>query len=446
MSKFTNGLVITVYNRPQYLKQCLDSLLSANINAEIVIVDDCSTDEEVQPLIKSFKAKTKCHVLKTPNNSGVSKALLMGFDYLVELGCTRLMNLDADAIVAKNFFQEVESLHQRLGGIVTGFNTLSTARNRRVRHPILRSYGTYCQKKSIGGINMVFSTELYLTVIKQILHRPGHWDWNVVRYAGKRVPFYCTTPSVVQHIGIDSAIGNRDNPDVSFDFRNEPMKKVILQAFGLGDIVFCQSIANKIISDGGELIWPVLPQFYEQVKRAYPKINFVLSSPVSMEIKDFRIENGYQVIPLRFSDTYMRVPYAKVMRAKYDMMGMDYIKWTEGAKYERDLEKEKKLAELVGAEGEYCLVNPFFTRNNRIIDIPASELKQVNMREISGYSLFDWSTVIENATEIHTVSTSIVYLFELLDLKCKPYIYVRRPIEKDHSYYNYLLKKPYNYV
>ena len=36
---------------------------------------------------------------------------------------------------------------------------------------------------------------------------------------------------------------------------------------------------------------------------------------------------------------------------------------------------------------------------------------------IHGYSMFDWSKVIECATEIYCVDTSLFYLIDMLDLK-----------------------------
>jgi hypothetical protein len=58
---------------------------------------------------------------------------------------------------------------------------------------------------------------------------------------------------------------------------------------------------------------------------------------------------------------------------------------------------------------------------------------------MEGYSLFDWAAVMEQAVEIHTVSTSIIYLLELLHLRA--HIYIRRPDERSHSYYDYLLEQ-----
>ena len=440
------GLVITTYNRPEYLRQCFDSLSKCKHDVHIVIVDDCSKDIETVKLIKDFAKKHNAKTIFKQQNKGIADSLTIGFDYLVSIGCTKLMNLDGDAIVARNFFEKVIDLHNQLGCIVTGFNTLSKSRNNRIRHPILRKYKEYCKKQSIGGINMVFSAELYRKNIREILQRPGHWDWNLIRAFSIRMNYYCTVPSVVQHIGINSSLGNNDGCDIAHDFMEKPPTKVILQHFGLGDIIFCQQIANKLMIEGHEVLWPVLPQYYDQVKDAYPNINFCKDSPIDNGIQEFRIVGNYEAIPLRWSDIYMKVKFRWVMKAKYDMMGMDYRDWHKGAYYVRDLEKEKRLAEIVGANGEYTLINRNFLAENRKINIPKITGKVIEMDLIPGYSLFDWSTVIENASAIHTVSTSIMYILDILQLKCRPYVYKRIPVENDHNYYNYLFKKDYIYV
>lgn len=226
------------------------------------------------------------------------------------------------------------------------------------------------------------------------------------------------------------------------------MKCIVLQAFGVGDIIFCQTIAQKLISDGYEITWPVRIDFYDGVKEAYPEINFIPENqtPVPMDTKHFGEVNGYKVFPIRFSDTLQRVPYRLVMRAKYDMMGMDFTEWSKCAMWSRNEAKEDELAKLLGAEGEYCLVNTNFTTRGKRAQIQTfSQKRVIHMDFIAGFSLFDWAGVIENAAEIHTVSTSILYMLEVLELKCVPNIYIRRPIEKNHSFYDYLFTKPFNY-
>jgi hypothetical protein len=59
------------------------------------------------------------------------------------------------------------------------------------------------------------------------------------------------------------------------------------------------------------------------------------------------------------------------------------------------------------------------------------------MRQIEGFSLFDWAKVLEGAKEIHTVSTSVLYILDLLETG-PVHVYVRAPNEKDHSFYDYI--------
>ena len=44
-------LLITTYNRPEYLRRCLASVKRAGIT-DVLIIDDCSTDTERCSLLK----------------------------------------------------------------------------------------------------------------------------------------------------------------------------------------------------------------------------------------------------------------------------------------------------------------------------------------------------------------------------------------------------------
>jgi hypothetical protein len=63
------------------------------------------------------------------------------------------------------------------------------------------------------------------------------------------------------------------------------------------------------------------------------------------------------------------------------------------------------------------------------------------MITIPGFSLFDWYLVIEKATEIHTVGTSINYIIELLEIESENvFLYKRLPDENHFQNYDYILK------
>lgn len=225
---------------------------------------------------------------------------------------------------------------------------------------------------------------------------------------------------------------------------------VVNQFFGIGDVIFEQTIVNKI-ANGRRIIWPVLPQFVEQLNRAYPDIEFVAHGyfPIDAErrdryfaiIGDEKKRINAEVLPMRWCDTNMMVPYSRCMEVKYTYFGDDYKTWKEKAMWKRDTDREDELFHLLQLDGkEYTLTNRFFGSNSQFIAKMPSSAVEMYTRE--GFSLFDWAKVIENASAIHTVSTSIVYLLELLDLKAQEvHLYARKPLEQNLDTVKYLLER-----
>lgn len=229
------------------------------------------------------------------------------------------------------------------------------------------------------------------------------------------------------------------------------MKTVlILQAFGLGDCIFAQGIAHHFLKKGYPVVWPVRDKYFVGLTRAYPKINWVPDSLCRPELFDVKekidLGGGIRVAPIRWSDTYMKVPYAKVMRAKYDMYELDWREWKDAAGWKRDMEKENELFNYLGLgdRKKYNLVNGRYGNHGvKELEIhPKNGHAVIEMKEIDGYSLFDWGLVLQNADEIHTVSTSLLYILEVMNLRQPLHLY-RRPNEKDFSFVEYLFTKPY---
>lgn len=228
-----------------------------------------------------------------------------------------------------------------------------------------------------------------------------------------------------------------------------------LQYFGTGDIHFCQTIANKWVDEGYEVVWGALPHFVDGLNRAFPRVKFVdyRTLPIDYNRMDEHDSNGYRVIPLRWSVELMGVPYKDCMKSKYMLFDMDWQDWRKGAMWQRDEVKEMNLANIAlrkyfaGTEianAPYNLINDTFgseLKNKVRIDV-INGLPNIYMSAIEGYSLFDWSLLIENATEIHTVSTSIIYILEMLDLKVPEIHLYNRPIAgQGFDNIDYILQK-----
>lgn len=260
------GLLLTTYNRPQYLKECLDYLKRADIPAgtEIIIVDDHSSDITTMNLI----INSGYNIIIKNSNKGICDSLVIGFDYLIDKGCTELMNLDADAICRNDFIQRTMELPD-VKFIKTGFHCTTKNANGSDRHKILEQNERYNIKASVGGIHMQFNAVNYVYKIRQTIINSGihHWNWDskVCIVMGGAVS---VNQSVIQHTGIASSMGHHEQPDVASDFKGLSLPDVTLVCVdddmlrGMKPIVEC----NKNIEFAA---WHHLHNLKLGSKRAY---------------------------------------------------------------------------------------------------------------------------------------------------------------------------------
>jgi hypothetical protein len=228
-------------------------------------------------------------------------------------------------------------------------------------------------------------------------------------------------------------------------------KVTIHQPAGLGDILFCQKIAYKLIEHGHEVYWPM--DKYTWVNDYIKKEGLSWSSspePTLSLVLKHSIESNH--------------PY-DIMTCKYDMIGktlnhlspelhsIDWTDWVDYLKIERNTEKEDRLFyEVLGLKDgdKYVLTNKMYGVNQSRGDVGKSiidkSLRIIELGFINGYTLFDWCKVLENASEIHTVDTSINYVIETLELKANNLcLYPRHP---DHilKCLGKLFKKNWNWI
>lgn len=228
------SLLITTYNRPNYLKRCLDSVRMADLSKVklVVIVDDCSTNKETLDMVKGFEMSgCDLYILGKEKNMGIKDSLKRGY----EIAFNRtdvVINIDGDALVRNDFVNVLMGLKKQFpDNIVCGFNTLVKNRN-----PIIEEHETYYKKKYASGINMVINKEQYNKYLLPALNTPiGNWDFMASQKHeadGKEV--IVAKPSVIQHIGIEvSSMGHisaSEPPDVATDFKQVHLPDVTLIA------------------------------------------------------------------------------------------------------------------------------------------------------------------------------------------------------------------------
>jgi len=210
-TKLKTALIICTYNRVEYLWQTLDSLRKLDKEPDYyVIVDDCSTEKDIKDWIDVFTKQDNCYAIMKEKRVGIKNSLAFGFDFAFEnLHCDIAINLDSDAIVKPDFISRVVDLKIRFPEqVVSGFNC------HHPNNPIVINGDDYVMRKHANGINMCMDREQYINTVRpNLLKKEGNWDYDSTHDKC----FVITKPSVVEHIGKESAMGHI-GADVSCDF------------------------------------------------------------------------------------------------------------------------------------------------------------------------------------------------------------------------------------
>ncbi len=249
------ALIITTFNRPEYLKLCFESLQRADLSkiGFILIVDDNSTNAKTIQLIEEFKMPPFISVYRKTENKSIKDSLLYGFNYLFESGFDTVINLDGDAIVRNDFVDRLLDLKLKYPElIVTGFNCNTKNRDGSIRHKHLYSEPGATFRASVGGINMCVGRVQYLKWIKPALlqsyNHGGNWDHlSCINSAADSCPIAVTVPSVIQHLGVNSSMGHDaggEPADTADDFKFLGLTNVSL--IGIADDVEGLIYAAKI--------------------------------------------------------------------------------------------------------------------------------------------------------------------------------------------------------
>lgn len=234
------------------------------------------------------------------------------------------------------------------------------------------------------------------------------------------------------------------------------MKKcLIIQPAGLGDIFFVQTIALYYKNLGFDVIFPIYPQLLWINNYINNGINFISNDDI-FEMKEYYRSNitptvTEEVVILPLGNSQAFAP-GKIMESKYNMVNMDYSTWTRGFSFSRNIAKENELYyNVLGLHDseEYIFVNRLYGTPPGTIRYPHINLqtnkKIIELSLVEGFTLFDWCKVLELASEIHMIDTSLNYIIDKLVINAKVLnSYSRR--SGNFSEVDYIFKKPWNYI
>ncbi len=235
---------------------------------------------------------------------------------------------------------------------------------------------------------------------------------------------------------------------------------VIRQPAGLGDIFMCLKIAKVLQEKGHDIIWPILPNYlylndYLNIDFKFISINDNFLGKIDfIHTKNIRETDEYIYLPLEIASHIVGEP---VMNAKYRLINISMDNYLDYFSFKRNLEREENLYKNTLRLMD---ISKYKVTNRNYVSLPYVRTFQKPFIEteeityeipmfIDNYNhVFDWCLTIENATEFHTVGTSITFIAEKLDLKAKKLFMYKRPEAQVHSFRieKSLFKKPWIFV
>ena len=188
---------------------------------------------------------------------------------------------------------------------------------------------------------------------------------------------------------------------------------------GLGDHIVCNAIVRSLHKKHGPVLLAVKKQNYSSVKQLYRDIDVSLHQ-VNCDEDCHAMYQKYPSVIVGFEDLRRRNT-VEWEEAFYAQMGMDYSERFTGFHIDRDHDREKALEEEINLPEEFAFCNTSTSRGCLEIEID-TRMEKIFLEEKTD-NIFDWMGVIEKASEIHTVDSSIFQLIKQLNLKSNKYFY-----------------------
>ena len=99
------SIIVPVYNVSDYIEQCLESLINQTMREiEIIIVDDCGTDDSIIKAEKFAKKDKRIRIVYNKTNQGLGQTRNIGLKYVRS---DYVAFLDSDDWIEKDFYKKL---------------------------------------------------------------------------------------------------------------------------------------------------------------------------------------------------------------------------------------------------------------------------------------------------------------------------------------------------
>lgn len=211
----------------------------------------------------------------------------------------------------------------------------------------------------------------------------------------------------------------------------------IIQNGKIGDIIRVLPAAKYFADKGEQVYWCCDKKYhsmFDYVDYVKPVEKPVLCSTV-IDI-NFGIN---QKTPLHWQWIKKRPQLDSFLTFKYQLLGVP-ISEVSNLVYNRNFEKERLLFERICPNDSYVLIHSASDYGTPITEIDYPDYaNQVFFKPVEGYTIFDWRLIIENASEIHCIDSSLVNFVDCLpNIKGSLHYYItdKVPMKADRTILN----------
>ncbi|MDR1901314.1 MAG: glycosyltransferase [Treponema sp.] len=161
-------VIIVTYNAMPWIKKCLDSVLESTVKSEIIIVDNCSTDETVSFIDSQYNGVT---ILKQSKNFGFGCANNIGISFALKKSAKYIYLLNQDAWVKSDTFDIL--INQVTAN--KNFGIVSPMQLNRAEDKLDKNFSYYCSPNLCYGFLDDLFFDRIKTIYKTTFVNAAHW-------------------------------------------------------------------------------------------------------------------------------------------------------------------------------------------------------------------------------------------------------------------------------
>jgi hypothetical protein len=214
------------------------------------------------------------------------------------------------------------------------------------------------------------------------------------------------------------------------------MRKLgIIQPGKIGDIIICLPIAKWYHDRGYEIIWPLDKNI---IKNFIDYVSYVTFYPINFDCNEARMvcfnEGCNSIIDVSFtipgghkhnSNFYLSQTEMEFDELKYKIANVPFEeKWN--LHFDRKLDREQSLFDKIVKQPKYTVVQWQGSTVKKQITLDNPDNHQIIEIQPITESVFDWITILEKATWLVLIDSSVANLVEQLNLPVKKYFLTRQ--------------------